>query len=33
LGYVLKEAADDALLAAIRLVGAGGTYLNPGVAV
>jgi two-component system response regulator NreC len=29
LGYVLKEAADDELLAAIRLAAAGHTYLNP----
>jgi two-component system response regulator NreC len=29
LGYVLKEVADDELLAAIRLAAAGDTYLNP----
>jgi two-component system response regulator NreC len=29
LGYVLKEAADDELLEAIRLAAAGDTYLNP----
>ena len=29
LGYVLKETADDELLAAIRLAAAGDTYLNP----
>jgi two-component system response regulator NreC len=29
LGYVLKEAADDELLVAIRLAATGGTYLNP----
>ena len=28
-GYVLKEAADDELLEAIRLAAAGDTYLNP----
>jgi two-component system response regulator NreC len=28
-GFVLKEAADDELLEAIRLAAAGGTYLNP----
>jgi two-component system response regulator NreC len=28
-GFVLKEAADDELLTAIRLAAAGGTYLNP----
>jgi two-component system response regulator NreC len=28
-GYVLKEAADEELLAAIRLARDGGTYLNP----
>jgi two-component system, NarL family, response regulator NreC len=28
-GFVLKEAADDELLEAIRLASAGGTYLNP----
>ncbi len=27
--YVLKEAADDELVAAVRRVAAGGTYLNP----
>ena len=32
LGYVLKEAAAEELLAAIRLAAAGGTYLNPGLA-
>jgi two-component system response regulator NreC len=32
LGYVLKEAADEELLAAIRLAAAGGTYLNSGLA-
>jgi two-component system response regulator NreC len=30
-GFVLKEAADDELLAAIRLAAEGETYLNPGV--
>jgi two-component system response regulator NreC len=30
-GYVLKEAADEELLEAIRLAAAGGTYLNPGL--
>ena len=29
LGFVLKEAADDELLGAIRLAAAGETYLNP----
>jgi two-component system response regulator NreC len=29
LGYVLKEAADEELLQAVRLAAAGGTYLNP----
>jgi two-component system response regulator NreC len=29
LGYVLKEAADDELLEAIRLAATGGIYLNP----
>jgi two-component system, NarL family, response regulator NreC len=29
LGYVLKEAADDELLAAIRLAAAGDTYVKP----
>jgi two-component system, NarL family, response regulator NreC len=29
LGYVLKEAADDELLEAVRLAAAGDTYLNP----
>ena len=29
LGYVLKETADEELLAAIRLAAAGDTYLNP----
>jgi two-component system response regulator NreC len=29
LGFVLKEAADDELLGAIRLAAAGDTYLNP----
>ncbi|WP_053226347.1 response regulator [Solirubrobacter soli] len=29
LGYVLKEAADDELLPAIRLAATGDTYLNP----
>jgi two-component system response regulator NreC len=29
LGYVLKEAADDELLEAIRLAATGDTYLNP----
>jgi two-component system, NarL family, response regulator NreC len=28
-GFVLKEAADDELLQAIRLASSGGTYLNP----
>jgi two-component system, NarL family, response regulator NreC len=28
-GYVLKEAADDELVDAVRCVAAGGTYLNP----
>jgi two-component system, NarL family, response regulator NreC len=28
-GYVLKEAADDELVEAVRSVAAGGTYLNP----
>src|ERR671936_1529919 len=28
-GYVLKEAADDELVDAVRRVAAGGTYLNP----
>jgi two-component system response regulator NreC len=28
-GFVLKEAADDELLEAIRLASSGGTYLNP----
>jgi two-component system response regulator NreC len=28
-GYVLKEAADDELLAAVREVAAGGTYVDP----
>jgi two-component system, NarL family, response regulator NreC len=28
-GFVLKEAADDELLEAIRLAASGGTYLNP----
>jgi two-component system, NarL family, response regulator NreC len=32
LGYVLKEAADDELPAAIRLAAAGDTYLNPALA-
>jgi two-component system response regulator NreC len=31
LGFVLKEAADEELLEAIRLAAAGGTYLNPGL--
>ena len=31
LGFVLKEAADDELLQAIRLAAAGRTYLNPSV--
>jgi two-component system response regulator NreC len=30
-GYVLKEAADTELVAAIRTVAGGGTYLQPGV--
>lgn len=30
-GYVLKRAPDDALIRAIRIVHAGGTYLDPGV--
>jgi two-component system response regulator NreC len=30
-GYVLKEAADEELLEAIRLAAAGGIYLNPGL--
>ena len=29
LGFVLKEAADEELLKAIRLAAAGDTYLNP----
>lgn len=29
LGYVLKEAADDELVAAVRIAAEGGTYLNP----
>ena len=29
LGFVLKEAADEELLEAIRLAAAGATYLNP----
>ena len=29
LGFVLKEAADEELLGAIRLAAAGDTYLNP----
>ena len=29
LGFVLKEAADEELLEAVRLAAAGGTYLNP----
>jgi two-component system response regulator NreC len=29
LGFVLKEAADEELLAAVHLAAAGGTYLNP----
>ena len=29
LGFVLKEAADEELLEAIRLAAAGDTYLNP----
>ena len=29
LGFVLKEAADEELLEAIRLAATGGTYLNP----
>ena len=29
LGYVLKEAADEELVEAVRLAAAGGTYLNP----
>ena len=28
-GYVLKEAADDELVDAVRRVAEGGTYLNP----
>ena len=28
-GYVLKEAADDELVQAVRAAAAGGTYLNP----
>ena len=28
-GYVLKEAADDELVEAVRRAAAGGTYLNP----
>ena len=32
LGYVLKEAADEELLAAIRLAATGGTYLNTALA-
>ena len=31
LGFVLKEAADEELLGAIRLAAAGDTYLNPRV--
>ena len=31
-GYVLKEAADDELVDAVRRVAAGETYLNPGSA-
>jgi two-component system response regulator NreC len=31
LGFVLKEAADEELLEAVRLAAAGGTYLNPRV--
>ncbi len=31
LGFVLKEAADEELLEAIRLAAAGDTYLNPGL--
>jgi two-component system response regulator NreC len=31
LGYVLKEAADEELLQAVRLAAAGDTYLNPRV--
>jgi two-component system, NarL family, response regulator NreC len=30
-GYVLKDAGDDELVAAIRYVASGGTYLNPSV--
>src|ERR1041384_930945 len=29
LGFVLKEAADEELLEAVRLAASGGTYLNP----
>jgi two-component system response regulator NreC len=32
-GYVLKEAADDELVDAVRRVAAGGTYLNPSLGV
>jgi two-component system response regulator NreC len=32
LGYVLKEAADEELVTAIRHAAAGGTYLTPGLA-
>jgi two-component system response regulator NreC len=31
LGYVLKEAADDELVGAVRAAAAGRTYLNPGL--
>ncbi|MBV8857478.1 MAG: response regulator transcription factor [Acidobacteria bacterium] len=31
-GYVLKQSASDVLLAAVRAVAAGGTYLDPSVA-
>jgi two-component system response regulator NreC len=31
LGYVLKEAADEELLQAVRLAAEGKTYLNPGI--
>jgi two-component system response regulator NreC len=32
-GYVLKEAADDELVEAVRRVAGGGTYLNPSLGV
>lgn len=32
-GYVLKEAADDEVVDAVRRVAAGGTYLNPSLGV